>query len=200
MREADLTSTKIFVRFGPEESEPVLEKAGREKRRKKQAVRIRRIRTDINQHANTQVRRMEQIIRSHNANEEGESNGMQTLDRDRDSEVGPESRRGEELGRSRRQHKRSILKQEGRSKSNNNDASNLPSESNVRSKGGNKEAKVKFAGSLQRRGGHSRERSGRRMVVRGPAYLLQVPWGYQPVHGHHHQQHLYELQLHQPRL
>ena len=79
----------------------MLEKAGREKRRKKQAVRIRRIRTDINQHANTQVRRMEQIIRSHNANEEGESNGMQTLDRDRDSEVGPESRRGEELGRSR---------------------------------------------------------------------------------------------------
>ena len=148
----------------------------------------------------TQVRRMEQIIRSHKANEEVESNGMQTLDRDRDSEVGPESRRGEELGRSRRQHKRSILKQEGRSKSNNNDASNLPSESNVRSKGGNKEAKVKFAGSLQRRGGHSRERSGRRMVVRGPAYLLQVPWGYQPVHGHHHQQHLYELQLHQPRL
>ena len=147
-----------------------------------------------------QVRRMEQIIRSHKANEEVESNGMQTLDRDRDSEVGPESRRGEELGRSRRQHKRSILKQEGRSKSNNNDASNLPSESNVRSKGGNKEAKVKFAGSLQRRGGHSRERSGRRMVVRGPAYLLQVPWGYQPVHGHHHQQHLYELQLHQPRL
>ena len=136
---------------------------------------------------------MEQIIRSHNANEEGESNGMQTLDRDRESEVGPESRRGEELGRSRRQHKRSILKQEGRSKSNNNDASNLPSESNVRSKGGNKEAKVKFAGSLQRRGGRNGERN-RRLVVRGPTYLLQLPWGYQPVSQPHH---LYELQLHQ---
>ena len=48
MREADLTLiTKIFVRFGPEESEPVLEKAGREKRRKKQAVRIRGVRTYI---------------------------------------------------------------------------------------------------------------------------------------------------------
>ena len=46
MREADLILTKIFVRFGPEESEPVLEKAGREKRRKKQAVRIRRVRID----------------------------------------------------------------------------------------------------------------------------------------------------------
>merc|ERR1719278_2521076 len=70
-------------RFGPEESEPVLEKAGREKRRKKQAV-----------------RRMEQIIRSHNAGEEPE--GMQTLDRDRDQSEGGENSRSREEGNRRR--------------------------------------------------------------------------------------------------
>ena len=135
---------------------------------------------------------MEQIIRSHNAGEEPE--GMQTLDRE--SEERSESRsRGESEGR-RRQHKRSILKQEGRSKS--KDTSLLHETSSVRTKGGNKEAKVKFAGSLQRgRGGNGRNggERNRRLVVRGPTYLLQLPWGYQPVSQQHH--HLYELQLHQ---
>ena len=144
---------------------------------------------------------MEQIIRSHNAGEEAE--GMQTLDRD--SEVGPENSRREENGR-RRQHKRSILKQEGRNRS--NDTSLMSTENNsVRTKGGTKEAKVKFAGSLQRRGGRNGDQRNRnRLVVRGPTYLLQLPWGYQPVSGSGYHQpvsqphHLYELQLHQQRL
>ena len=129
---------------------------------------------------------MEQIIRSHNASEEPE--GMQTLDRDRESEGG--DGRSREEGR-RRQHKRSILKQEGRRGK--DETSLLHETSSVRTKGGNKEAKVKFAGSLQRRGGRNGERN-RRLVVRGPTYLLQLPWGYQPVSQPHH---LYELQLHQ---
>ena len=83
------TRYSMLHRFGPEESEPVVDRAGREKRRKKQAI-----------------KRMEQILRSHT--EEGEEGaGMLTLDRD-------EERRGGER-RERRQHKRSILKQgEGR--------------------------------------------------------------------------------------
>ena len=134
---------------------------------------------------------MEQIIRSHNAGEEPE--GMQTLDRDRDqSEGGGENSRSREEGNRRRQHKRSILKQEGRRGK--EEASLLRETSSVRTKSGNKEAKVKFAGSLQRnRGGRNGERN-RRLVVRGPTYLLQLPWGYQPVSQPHH---LYELQLHQ---
>ena len=164
-----------------------MEKAGREKRRKKQAVRhVTFIFTFSPHFEPLQVRRMEQIIRSHNASEEPE--GMQTLDRDRESEGG--DGRSREEGR-RRQHKRSILKQEGRRGK--DETSLLHETSSVRTKGGNKEAKVKFAGSLQRRGGRNGERN-RRLVVRGPTYLLQLPWGYQPVSQPHH---LYELQLHQ---
>ena len=146
---------------------------------------------------------MEQIIRSHNTSEEPE--GMQTLDRDdrdQSQEIGGENGRNssrdhqEGNNRSRRQHKRSILKQEGR-RGKEEGASLLQNEtssSSVRTKTGNKEAKVKFAGSLQRnRGGRNGERN-RRLVVRGPTYLLQLPWGYQPVSQPHH---LYELQLHQ---
>ena len=163
-----------------------MEKAGREKRRKKQAVRHFTFIFTFSPHFEPlQVRRMEQIIRSHNASEEPE--GMQTLDRDRESEADSRSR---EEGR-RRQHKRSILKQEGRRGK--DETSLLHETSSVRTKGGNKEAKVKFAGSLQRRGGRNGERN-RRLVVRGPTYLLQLPWGYQPVSQPHH---LYELQLHQ---
>lgn len=142
---------------------------GREKRRKKQAV-----------------RRMEQILRSH-----GEE-GVRTLDREEQVVV-------REEGRVRRQHKRSILKQEGRRRE----------EAVVedRSKGGGG-AKVKFAGSLHRKGGRER----RRVVVRGPTYLLHLPWGYQALphpphlvhhgghqvhHGAHQPQHMYDLQLHQ---
>ena len=167
-------------RFGPEESEPVVDRAGREKRRKKQAI-----------------KRMEQILRSHT--EEGEEGGgMLTLDRE-------EERRGGER-RERRQHKRSILKQgEGRRGE------------GVKEKGGllkEKEAKVKFAGSL-RKGGRS---DRRRVMLRGPAYMLQLPWGYSMQHAgmaqhathslqqhtahsiqQHAAQHGYELQLH-PRL
>merc|ERR1712228_980458 len=119
---------------------------------------------------------------------------MQTLDRD--SEAGAENGR-------RRQHKRSILKQEGRRS---NDASLVHENNSVRTKGGTKEAKVKFAGSLQRRGGRNGDQRNRRLVVRGPTYLLQLPWGYQPVSGSGYHQpvsqphHLYELQLHQQRL
>ena len=167
----------------------MLEKAGREKRRKKQAVRHFTFFFFENNFKHPQVRRMEQIIRSHNASEEPE--GMQTLDRDQESERADS--RSREEGR-RRQHKRSILKQEGRRGKDESSLLHETSSSSVRTKGGNKEAKVKFAGSLQRRGGGGRNERNRRLVVRGPTYLLQLPWGYQPVSQPHH---LYELQLHQ---
>ena len=141
----------------------MLDRAGREKRRKKQAI-----------------KRMEQIIKIH-TEEAGEE---EPEEEEREDRRGGERR--EE--RQRRQHKRSILKQgEGR-------RGEPPMLESVRGKGG-KEAKVKFAGSLRKTGRTDR----RRVMVRSPAYMLQLPWGYGPVQHTSNGQHLYELQM-LPRL
>ena len=154
----------ILPRFGPEESEPILDRTGREKRRKKQAT-----------------KQMEQIIRHHS--EEGGGGGVEegvrTLDR---GESRSEERRGRREERRERRdekeargerrvgsrHKRSILKQEREVRE------------GERERGGERSQKVKFAGSLKKTpAGHLRPRTRMILAPRPPgAYLLQVGgWG-----------------------
>jgi hypothetical protein len=136
---------------------------------------------------------MEQILRSHGGEQEG---GMRTLDRGQE-EAGV---RQEAPGARhvRRQHKRSILKPEGRRSQSSQPAEPGGEGRAARETRGGSGAKVKFAGSLRGGRGDYSHRARARVVLRGPAYLLQLPWGYQqPVYQPHQlysQQ--YELQQH----